>query len=95
MNKCKPDCTECCCKPCGLCEARAETEGVFVALFTEDLKTHLGYVCGACMPTHSPPIDESLDSTLFWDEDSDGWTGPIDCMDCKQPIPVVIGDAAS
>jgi hypothetical protein len=86
---------DCNTNPCDLCLERAKYAGEFVALSKEirpSVMEHIGFVCSQCIPTHSPPIDLSLDEVELWDEGSDGWTGPIECMDCGESIPVEIGE---
>lgn len=49
------------------------------------------FVCGHCIPTHSPRIDVSRDSTDVWELHSDGWLSAPSCMDCGDEIPVTVG----
>ena len=84
------DCTT---NPCDLCLERAKYAGQFVALSKQarpSVMEHIGFVCSQCIPIHYPPIDVSLDEVELWDEGSEGWTGPISCMDCGEEINVTI-----
>lgn len=88
------DPTDCSVNPCDLCKEREKYADIFVAVTLDGLSdvppgTSLdAYVCGHCIPTHSPALDMESDNTQVWSLDSYGWLGPISCMDCGEDIPV-------
>jgi len=85
--------TDCTTNPCNLCKERAKYAGIFVAVDKHGGsrgKARPNFVCGHCIPIHRPRIDVSRDCTQVWEVGSDGWTGPISCMDCGDEISVEI-----
>lgn len=73
--------------PCDLCTRRAELEGIFVALPGGT------FLCSSCLAVH-PEIDPGDPQTDVWEVGGYGWTGPVECGECKHEIDVVIGEEA-
>ena len=91
---------DCDANPCRLCQLRDLYADIFVAV-TEDGRSDVppgtsldAYVCGHCIPTHSPPIDMDADETQVWEVGSSGWLpgAELTCMDCGEEIDVVVGE---
>lgn len=82
--------------PCDLCKQRELYADLFVAVseageaVTPPGSKLPNFVCGHCIPTHSPAIDMEDDRTQIWEVGSDGWLGPIECMDCGESIEVEV-----
>lgn len=91
----EPDCRT---NPCELCIERAKYADIFVGVDAagsahgDSTIPRTQYVCGHCIPTHSPAIDIEYTRTQVWEVGSDGWLAPICCMDCGSPIDVTLGD---